>query len=106
MELKWNILGKNCFAECEVNNWLELIQNIESVFMNKPKFLYRGQQDSDWKLELTFDRYYRQTLENLGKDFQPKYNYEYYLNNHLENFKKNSVGRRINPNNKLENNEW
>lgn len=104
--MEWKIQNNNCYAECQVNNWLEIIENIESVFIDHPRFLYRGHQDSDWMLESTFDRYYRMTLESLDEELRPKQMYKEYLNNHLGNFKKNSIGRRIHPNKKLKDEEW
>ncbi|MFD0964288.1 FRG domain-containing protein [Pseudofulvibacter geojedonensis] len=104
--MKWIINKNNCYAECQINNWLEIIENIENIFVDHQEFIYRGHQDSDWMLESTFDRYYRLTLENLDENLLPEYDYEEYLQVHLENFKVNSIGRRINSTRKLNDFEW
>lgn len=104
--MKWVIKKNSYYAECQIKSWLEIIENIENIFIDHPKFLYRGHQDSNWMLEATFDRYYRLTLENLDKRLYPEYRYEKYLKYHLENFKANSIGRRINPVRELNDFEW
>jgi hypothetical protein len=104
--MKFNINDDNIYAEFEVKNWLEFIENIENNFIDHKDYLYRGHRDSTWSLESTFDRKYKESLKKIEPELHSKLSYKTLLNCHLDNFKKNSIGKRINPNKKLNNTEW
>jgi len=105
----WEINNDLPYAEIEIDSWNSFIVNIEQNFVDHKEFLYRGHRDSKWMLEPTFDRKYRQIFNSLEKQ-NPKYvktlSYEIVCERHLENFKRNSIGKRINPNKELSKIEW
>lgn len=104
--MNWEINDTNVYAKLEVKNWLEFIENIETNFIDHAEYLYRGHRDSTWELESTFDRKYKDFLNKIDPSLQISLDYDDLLSSHLENFKKNSIGRRINSNKKLKNKEW
>lgn len=108
MNDKWKINNDTVYAELEIESWLEFIELIEKDFINNEAYIYRGHRDSEWKLESTFDRIYRIAIERKKEDpkYIPNLKYEEFLKIHLENFRKNSIGRRLNPNKHLNENEW
>lgn len=104
--MNWEINNTNIYAEFKVSSWLEFIENIENNFIDHKEYLFRGHRDSTWKLESTFDRKYKESLKKIEPRLRINLSYDELLKTHLENFKKNSIGKRINPNKKLSNNEW
>lgn len=104
--MNWKINDTNIYAEFKVNSWLEFIENIENNFIDHKEYLFRGHRDSNWKLESTFDRKYKDSLKNIESRLRINLSYDELLKAHLKNFKKNSIGKRINPNKKLNNSEW
>jgi len=104
--MNWKINDTNIYAELKVNSWLEFIENIENNFIDHKEYLFRGHRDSTWKLESTFDRKYRDSQNKIESRLRINLSYEDLLKTHLENFKKNSIGKRINPNKKLSDSEW
>ncbi|WP_425659429.1 FRG domain-containing protein [Tenacibaculum ascidiaceicola] len=104
--MSWKINETNIYAELKVKNWLQFIENIENNFIDHKEYLFRGHRDSSWKLESTFDRKYRDSLTKIKPELQVDFSYKEILSIHLKNFKKNSIGKRINPNKKLKNKEW
>jgi hypothetical protein len=104
--MNWKINDTNIYAEFKVNTWLEFIENIENNFIDHKEYLFRGHRDSTWKLESTFDRKYKDSLKKIESRLRIDKSYDELLKIHLKNFKKNSIGKRINPNKKLNNSEW
>lgn len=109
MNSKWRIGSSNIYAEIEIDSWIEFIEFIESTFIDFKDYLYRGHRDSEWELESTFDRMYHNSIEKIKKE-NPDYiidlQYEEILRIHLDNFKKNSIGRLLSPSRNLTENEW
>lgn len=105
----WKINQSDIYAECEIESWQEYVDSIETNFIDHKEYLYRGHRDSSWKLEPTFDRFYNLQYNRL-KEIDEKYvshlDYQKTLDAHVENFERNSIGKRVSSAKQLTKNEW
>ena len=75
-----------CLEVVEFDKWEEFRKFIEKNFFHKRSFIFRGQRDSEWKLETTLDRLIKQLPEKLQT--------EKIVDGHLDRFKKCIRGKR------------
>lgn len=96
---KWTSKGtKNGIWEVELSSWKWFHDFVRKEMLDHSHYVWRGQRDSAWKLESSFDRL---------MTFKPKSERERLANAHLEKFKLAVRGRRgSNPSKIVSENEW
>lgn len=75
-----------CIEVVEFNKWEKFRQFIEKNFFYKRTFIFRGQENFEWKLETTLDRFIKQLPAELQN--------ETVVNDHLNRFIKCIRGKR------------
>ena len=94
---RWEIKSGNPYAQVTVYSWEDFLGILEEYFLDWNEFIYRGHRDSTWNLQSTFDRTYKNVINELGKENSkdlPKFGYEECLKQHLDNFINNCTGKR------------
>ena len=76
---------KHRVVEVELSSWRYFHDYIMQEMLDFPSYVWRGQRDSAWSLQTSFDR---------AMQFKPKSSYSTRARAHLANFKMASRGRR------------
>ncbi|MCF6132000.1 FRG domain-containing protein [Flavobacterium wongokense] len=80
---KWNRINKDGLCTVELSSWKHFADFVNQDFLSSTEYIFRGHQDSNWKLESTFDR----LIPINSKEYLKR------RNEHLEKFKYFSRGR-------------